>query len=146
MNTTKSFNSENADRKWLLVDLQDVVLGRAAARIAALLRGKHKPTFTPNGDVGDFVVVVNADKVKLTGNKWADKQYWRHSGYMGGIKSTTARELRDKDAPKIIELAVKGMLPRGPLGRRQFKKLKVYAGADHPHGAQMPEPTDLGLK
>lgn len=146
MNTTKSFNNTNAERDWLLVDLENVVLGRAAARIAAILRGKHKPTFTPNGDVGDFVVVINADKVKLTGNKWADKLYWRHSGYMGGIKSTTAIELRDKDATKVIELAVKGMLPRGPLGRRQFKKLKVYAGTDHPHGAQKPVLTDLGIK
>jgi len=146
MNTTKSFNSTNADRKWLLVDLEDVVLGRAASQIAAILRGKHKPTFTPNGDVGDFVVVINAEKVKLTGNKWADKLYWRHSGYMGGIKSTTAEEMRTKAPEKVVELAVKGMLPRGPLGRRQFKKLKVYAGANHPHDAQKPEPTDLGIK
>lgn len=144
MKTTQSFNSSTADRKWLIVDMSDLVLGRACSQIAAILRGKHKPTFTPNGDVGDFVVVINADKLKLTGNKWADKRYWRHSGYMGGIKSMTAQEMKDKHSPRIVELAVKGMLPRGPLGRRMFKKLKVYAGADHPHAAQNPEPTDLG--
>ena len=140
---TKSFNSDTADRAWHVVDLDGVVLGRGATRIARVLRGKHKPTFTTNGDVGDFVVVINAEKVRLTGKKWTDKIYYSHSGYFGGLKSITAERLRDKDAGALISKAVWGMLPKGPLGRRMFKKLKVYVGSEHPHGAQNPQPLDL---
>ena len=141
--TTKSFNSLNVTREWHVVDLDGLVLGRVASRIALVLRGKHKATFTPNGDCGDFVVVVNAEKVKLTGDKLAQKTYYRHSGYFGGIKSITAGKLLEKDPTKLIHNAVKGMLPRGPLGRRMLKKLNVYAGPEHPHQAQQPQPLDL---
>ena len=115
----------------------------AAARIAHVLRGKHKTTFTPHIDDGDFIVVVNVDKVRLTGNKLEDKKYYRHSGYPGGIKSATAAELLAKKPESILRIAVKGMLPKGPLGRAQLKKLKIYAGAEHPHAAQQPEALDL---
>ncbi len=140
---TQSFRPDSIDREWYLVDLEGQVLGRAASRIATILRGKHRPTFTPNADCGDFVVVVNADKVALTGNKLADKVYYRHSGYLGGLKSETAAEAMDKYPERVIERAVKGMLPRGPLGRRMIKKLKIYAGADHPHAPQAPKAIDL---
>ncbi|TNF37631.1 MAG: 50S ribosomal protein L13 [Deltaproteobacteria bacterium] len=140
---TESFNPETIERQWHLVDLDGQTLGRAAARIAQVLRGKHKPTYTPHADCGDFVVVVNADRVVLTGNKLDKKVYYRHSGYMGGLRETTAAELLAKDSRLVIEKAVKGMLPRGPLGRHMFKKMKVYAGADHPHAAQKPAPIDL---
>lgn len=140
---TESFNPDTIERQWHLVDLDGQTLGRAAARIAQVLRGKHKPTYTPNADCGDFVVVVNADRVVLTGNKLDKKVYYRHSGYMGGLRSSTASELLAKDSRLVIEKAVKGMLPRGPLGRHMFKKMKVYAGAEHPHAAQKPAPLDL---
>jgi len=140
---TQSFTPETIDRQWHLVDLDGQTLGRAASRIAQILRGKHKPTFTPHADCGDFVVVVNADRVVLTGSKLTSKVYYRHSGYMGGLKDSTAAEMLAKDSRLVIEKAVKGMLPRGPLGRRMFKKMKVYAGADHPHAAQKPAPIDL---
>jgi large subunit ribosomal protein L13 len=140
---TKSFNSDTVDRAWHVVDLDGVVLGRAASRIALVLRGKHKPTFTTNGDVGDFVVVINAGKVRLTGAKWKDKTYYSHTGYFGGLKSITAEKLRDKDPRALISKAVWGMLPKGSLGRRMFKKLKVYAEGEHPHSAQDPQPLDL---
>ena len=140
---TKSFNAENTDRSWYVVDIDGAVLGRVASRIAMVLRGKHKPTYTTNGDTGDFVVVVNAAKVRLTGNKLADKTYYRHSGYLGGLKSIKAGDLMEKDPEALITKAVWGMLPKGPLGRKMFKKLKVYAGSDHPHGAQNPQPLDL---
>lgn len=140
---TVSFNQNTIEREWLLVDLEGETLGRVASRVAAVLRGKHKPTFTPNADCGDFVVVVNADKVKLTGNKLQDKIYYSHSGYLGGLKEMRAEEMLAKHPERLIEKAVKGMLPRGPLGRRQFKKLFVYTGADHPHQAQQPKTLDL---
>ena len=138
---TRSTTSEEAiaDRKWWVVDLADQPVGRIASKIATVLRGKHKPTYTAHIDDGDFIVAINADKIKFTGSKWEDKVYYRHTGYVGGIKATTATEMLERSPTAIIEKAVKGMLPRGPLGRAQLKKLKVYTGADHPHGAQQPE-------
>ncbi len=140
---TVSFNPNTVDREWHIVDLEGLVLGRAAARIATVLRGKHKPTFTPNADCGDFVVVVNAEKVKLTGNKWTQKEYHHHTGYFGGLKTIRADKLLEKYPTRIIESAVKGMLPKGPLGRRMFKKLNVYAGPEHPHQAQQPQRLEI---
>ena len=140
---TVSFNQNTIEREWLVVDLEGATLGRAASRVAAVLRGKHKPTFTPNADCGDFVVVINAEKVKLSGNKMQDKIYYSHSGYLGGLKEMRAEEMLEKHPERLIEKAVKGMLPRGPLGRRQFKKLFVYTGAEHPHAAQKPKTLDL---
>ena len=137
---TVHLKSEEIERKWYLVDASDQVLGRIASRIATVLRGKHKPTFSPHLDSGDFVVVINAEKVRLTGKKEEKKQYFRHTGYPGGEKFIPVSEIRAKHPERIIAHAVKGMLPRGPLGRRQFRKLKVYAGPDHPHEAQRPEP------
>ena len=132
------------NRKWWVVDLDGQVLGRAASKIAHVLRGKHKPTFTPHINDGDYVIVINADKVALTGKKWDDKIYYRHTGYVGGLKSATATEVRNRHPEDLIRLAVKGMLPRGPLGRAQLRNLKIYAGAEHPHSAQTPEPMTLG--
>lgn len=126
-------------KNWYVVDLEGKVLGRAAAEIARVLRGKHKPIYTPSVDTGDFVIVLNADKVRLTGNKMADKMYHRHTGYPGGLKSISAEKLLDKKPEMLIEKAVKGMLPKNKLGRKMFKKLKVYAGQDHPHAAQQPK-------
>lgn len=140
MKTTKMFVKEEADRKWYVVDAEGQILGRIATRIADVLRGKNKATFTPNADIGDFVIVVNADKVKLTGKKMTEKVYYRHSGYMGGLKSTTpAIELTGKHPERIVEWAVRGMLPKTRLGDRLFTKLKVYVGPDHPHKAQRPQ-------
>ena len=138
---TRSTTSEEAiaDRKWWVVDLADQPVGRIASKIATVLRGKHKPTYTAHVDDGDFIVAINADKIKFTGSKWENKVYYRHTGYVGGIKETTATEMLERTPTAIIEKAVKGMLPRGPLGRAQLKKLKVYTGTDHPHGAQQPE-------
>lgn len=127
-------------REWLLVDAQGQVLGRLASRIAMALRGKNKPTFTPHTDAGDFVVVVNADKVLLTGQKWDKKVYYRHTGYMGGLKSITARQLLKKRPEDLLRQAVRGMLPKNSLGRQLLKKLKIYAGPGHPHEAQQPKP------
>ena len=126
--------------KWYVVDARDKTLGRLAAQVASVLRGKHKPTYTPHVDSGDYVIVVNADKVRLTGSKEQDKVYYRHSLYPGGLKARTAAEMREKHPERMIELAVWGMLPHNRLGRRQIRKLKVYAGGDHPHQAQKPEP------
>jgi large subunit ribosomal protein L13 len=134
----------NDDRKWWVVDLDNVTLGRAATRIAHILRGKHKVTYTPHVDDGDFVIVLNADKVHLTGNKWEKKRYYRHTGFVGGLKSATAAEVRVRHPDFIVRKAVKGMLPRGPLGRQQLRKLKIYAGAEHPHAAQQPQALELG--
>jgi len=131
------------DRKWFVVDADGKVLGRIATEIARYLRGKHKPTFCNFQDNGDFIIVINADKVHLTGNKWDQKTYYHHTGYMGGIKSRTAREMREKDPEELIRKAVKGMLPKNKLGRAQLKKLKVYAGGEHPHQAQQPEQLDI---
>ena len=131
------------EKKWLLVDASDKVLGRLASEIATRLRGKHKPTYSTFMDNGDFVIVVNADKVALSGKKWDDKKYYRHSGYMGGLTETTAREMLEKKPTELLFKAVKGMLPKNTLGRAQLMKLKVYAGTEHPHEAQQPEKLEL---
>ena len=141
--STVSYRPETIEREWVVVDLDGQTLGRAAARIAAILRGKHKPTYTPNADCGDYVVVINAEKIKLTANKMKDKVYHWHTGYLGGIRSITAGDLLEKEPTALIEKAVKGMLPRGPLGRSMFKKLKAYVGPEHPHTAQSPKTLDL---
>ena len=134
---------ETAERKWVLADAEDMVLGRAATRIAHILRGKNKPVFTNHVDTGDFVIVVNADKVRLTGNKLDGKVYYRHSGYPGGIKGMTAREMLERKPEQVIRAAVKGMLPKNRLGSKMISKLKVYAGPDHPHEAQQPEKLEI---
>jgi len=126
-------------REWLVIDANDVVLGRLASQAAALLRGKHKPTFAPHVDTGDFVVIINADKVALTGQKLEQKKAYRHSGYPGGLKSVTYSELLEKNPVRAVEKAVRGMLPKNSLGRQQLSKLKVYVGAEHPHAAQQPK-------
>ena len=130
-------------RTWVFVDAEGAVLGRLATQVAMILRGKNKPQFTPNSDCGDFVVVINADKVQLTGNKANQKVYYRHSGYNGGLKAETFVEAMEKHPEQVIERAVRGMLPKTTLGRQQLKKLKVYAGAEHPHAAQNPTKIDL---
>jgi large subunit ribosomal protein L13 len=134
---------DEIERNWVLVDAKDKVLGRLAADVASILRGKTKPTYTPHTDVGDFVVIINAEKIILTGRKLEQKTYYRHSGYMGGLKSRTARQLMEKNPEEIIRHAVKGMLPKNSLGRSMFKKLKVYAGEAHPHEAQQPKEINL---
>jgi len=131
--------TEEIDRKWYVVDASEKTLGRLATRIATVLRGKHKPSYTPSVDVGDFIVVVNAEKIGFTGNKAADKMYYNHSGYPGGMTSTHLGEMIEQKPEEVIKRAVWGMLPKGTLGRRMFKKLKVYAGPEHPHKAQKPE-------
>jgi len=131
------------EKKWHLVDAEGKVLGRLASEIATRLRGKHKPTYSTFMDNGDFVVVVNAAKIQLTGKKWDDKQYHHHTGYMGGLKTMTAKEMLEKKPTDILMLAVKGMLPKNSLGRAQLKKLKIYAGAEHPHEAQQPAVLEL---
>lgn len=140
---TVSAKFETDRRKWIVVDAENQVLGRLASQIAMRLRGKHLPQFTPHVDIGDFVVVINAEKVQLTGRKWDQKVYYRHSGYIGGLKAVTARKLNQENPEKIIRLAVWGMLPKNRLGRKLIKKLKVYRGSDHPHEAQ--QPTKLAL-
>ena len=137
----KSFMASPAtiERKWYVVDATDMTLGRLASEVAKVLRGKNKPTFTPHIDTGDYVIVVNAEKIKVTGKKLDQKVYYHHSEYVGGMKETTLREMMAKKPEKVIELAVKGMLPKGPLGREMYKKLYVYAGPDHKHQAQKPE-------
>ena len=127
------------DRKWYVVDATDMTLGRMASEIAKILRGKNKPIFTPHMDTGDYVIVVNAEKIKVTGKKLDQKIYYRHSDYVGGMKETRLKEKLAKKPEEVIELAVKGMLPKGPLGREMYKKLFVYAGPDHKHAAQKPE-------
>jgi large subunit ribosomal protein L13 len=134
------------NRQWLLFDLDGVVLGRAATRIAGLLRGRHKATYTPHIDMGDFVVVINAEKVKLTGDKLQKKMYYRHTGFRGGIKETVAAELLDRKPEEVIRKAVKGMLPKNKMQDHLLKKLKVYAGTEHPHTAQNPSTVDLNDK
>lgn len=137
---TKFIRTEDADRKWYLVDAKDQILGRLASQIARIIRGKNKPMFTPNMDTGDFVVVINADKVKVTGKRETLKQYIRHSGYPGGQKITSIQNMLASKPEFIVENAVRGMLPKNRLGRKLVKKLKVYAGENHPHTAQKPEP------
>ena len=141
--TTYMANAKTVDPQWLLVDAEDKTLGRLATQIALRLRGKHKAEYTPHVDTGDFIVVINVDKVKVTGSKAEDKLYHHHTGYPGGIKTTNFSDLQAKRPQRVLELAVKGMLPKGPLGRQMFRKLKIYVGSEHPHAAQQPEPVDL---
>jgi len=136
--TYSAKRSDNKE-KWCVVDARDKVLGRLASEVAARIRGKHNPLFTPHTDTGDWVIVINADKIRLTGNKWDQKTYYRHSGYTGNIKATTAKELMAKKPEELVRKAVRGMLPKNRLGRKLNNKLYVYAGDQHPHGAQQPE-------
>jgi len=136
-------NEAELDRKWYLVDAEDKVLGRLASQIASRLRGKHKPVYTPHADTGDFIVVINAEKVTLTGSKATGKIYYHHTGHIGGIKEITAEKLLAKKPVEVLRLAVKGMLPKNSLGRRQLRKLKIYAGHEHPHDAQKPEKLEI---
>jgi large subunit ribosomal protein L13 len=136
-------NPTDRERNWVLVDANGQTLGRLATQIADALRGKRKPTYTPHVDTGDFVVVINAEKISVTGNKRAEKRYYRHSGYPGGLKSRTLEEMLERRPEEVIRIAVKGMLPRNRLARKQITKLKVYAGADHPHAAQSPTPMEI---
>jgi len=142
---TKTFvaTPENRQRDWYVVDAEGKTLGRLATQLADLLRGKRKPEYTPHCDTGDFVVVVNAEKVAVTGRKREQKRYWRHSGYPGGIRSRTLQEMLDRRPEEVIRKAVKGMLPRNRLGRQQLRKLKVYAGGEHPHAAQQPKELEI---
>jgi large subunit ribosomal protein L13 len=137
----KTYMAKAADieRKWYVVDAENKTLGRLATEVAKVLRGKHKPIFTPSMDTGDYVIVVNAEKIKVTGKKLDQKLYYRHSGWVGGLRSVTLREMMDKKPEKVIEMAVRGMLPKGPLGSDMYRKLFVYAGPEHPHAAQKPE-------
>ncbi|WP_027006039.1 50S ribosomal protein L13 [Conexibacter woesei] len=136
-------NSENRERNWLVVDANGQTLGRLATQIADALRGKRKPEYTPHVDTGDFVIVINAEKISVSGNKRTEKRYYRHSGYPGGIKSRTLEEMLERRPEEVIRLAVRGMLPRNRLARKQLTKLKVYAGAEHPHAAQQPQPLEI---
>ncbi len=140
---TFSANKDAVERNWYLIDAKDKVLGRIAVEIARRLRGKHKPIYTPHADAGDFIIVVNAEKIALTGKKLDDKFYYRHTGYPGGIKSVAAGKLQQQKPGEILKIAVKGMLPKNSLGRMMLKKLKVYAGSDHPHEAQRPQPLEI---
>jgi large subunit ribosomal protein L13 len=140
---TQVAKKEEVVRDWYLVDAENLVLGRMATRIADVLRGKNKPIFTPSVDTGDFVIVVNADKIVLTGKKTTDKMYYSHSGYPGGIKSVNAGELQEKKPGEIIRQAVRGMLPKNKLARHMLNKLKIYSGPDHPHEAQQPKPLSI---
>jgi len=141
--STQDVKQSDIKRNWFVVDLEGKILGRAATEIARVLRGKHKPVYSPSFDAGDFVIVLNAGKVRLTGNKLADKMYYHHTGYPGGIRSINAEKLLEKRPEDLIKKAVKGMLPKNKLGRQMFKKLKVYTGADHPHAAQQPKELTL---
>ena len=143
MRQTYMAKKNEVERNWVLVDATDVPLGRLSAVVASILRGKNKPTFTPHVDTGDFVVVINADKVALTGKKATDKVYYRHSGHPGGLKSITAGELRAKNSQRLVEQSIKGMLSNTRLGRKQFTKLHVYSGSEHKHAAQQPKELDI---
>ncbi|MBW2499994.1 MAG: 50S ribosomal protein L13 [Deltaproteobacteria bacterium] len=141
---TKSVSADQVERRWYVVDAEDQVLGRLATRIATVLRGKHKPSFTPHSDTGDHVIVINADKVALTGRKREQKTYYRHSGYMGGLKSITADKLlASAHSDRVVRSAVRGMLPKNSLGRKMLSKLRVYSGPEHPHVSQKPEELPL---
>ena len=140
---TYSAKPETVERDWFVIDAEDKTLGRLAVAVATRLRGKHKPEYTPHVDTGDYIVVVNAEKVAVTGKKATDKIYYSHSGYPGGIKDINFQDLITKAPERVIQSAVKGMLPRGPLGREMFRKLKVYAGSQHPHTAQQPQTLEL---
>ena len=141
----KTFTAKNetVQRDWYLVDASGKTLGRLAAELARRLRGKHKPVYTPHIDTGDYIVVVNAEKVAVTGNKLADKQYHRFTGYVGNLKTETLAQALERHPERVIEIAVKGMLPKNTLGRAMYRKLKVYAGAEHPHAAQQPQPLEI---
>jgi len=141
---TYSPKAQTIQREWVVIDANDVVLGRLASHAAALLRGKHKPTFAPHVDTGDFVIVVNAEKVALTGSKAAQKKAYRHSGYPGGLSAMTYAELLEKNPIRAVEKAIRGMLPKNSIGRAQLRKLKVYVGSEHPHSAQQPTAYTLG--
>ncbi len=143
MQRTYSAKPAGVERRWYVVDAADRPLGRLASEIARRLRGKHKPEYTPHVDTGDYVVVINAEKVAVTGNKRSDKVYWHYTGYPGGIRGISFEKLMDKAPERAIEMAVKGMLPRGPLGRAMYRKLKVYAGSEHRHASQQPEPLSI---
>ncbi len=143
---TTAFKKADIEEKWFVVDAEGIVLGRMATQVATILRGKHKPIFTPNQDLGDHVVVINAEKVVLTGKKETQKTYYRHTGYVGGIKSTTAKKLREEKPERMVTKAITGMLPKTILGSAMAKKLRVYAGGNHPHRAQMPEVFQLRKK
>ncbi|MEM6829258.1 MAG: 50S ribosomal protein L13 [Bacteroidota bacterium] len=136
---TVSLNKASAEKKWVIVDADSQVLGRMASEVAKMIRGKHKPSFTPNMDCGDNVIVINSDKIRLTGKKWTDKQYVRHTGYPGGQRIETPRQVKEKSSTILVEKAVKGMLPNNRLGRQLFKNLYVYEGTEHPHEAQQPK-------
>ena len=140
---TYSAKAETVERDWFVVDAEGKTLGRLATEVASRLRGKHKPEYTPHVDTGDYIVIVNAEKIGVTGKKAKDKIYYSHTGYPGGIKDITFEKLIEKAPERVLEKAVKGMLPRGPLGREMFRKLKVYVGADHPHTAQQPQTLEL---
>src|SRR5690625_593420 len=143
MRTTFMANDSTVERKWYVVDAEGKRLGRLSTEVASILRGKNKPTYTPHVDTGDHVIIVNADKIELTGNKLEDKIYYRHSGHPGGLKERTAGEMRDRFPERMLELSIKGMLPKGPLGRKMIKKLHVYAGPEHKNQAQKPEVYEL---
>ncbi|MBN1963716.1 MAG: 50S ribosomal protein L13 [Anaerolineae bacterium] len=134
---------DEVEREWWVVDAKGQTLGRLAAKIAPILKGKHKPTFAPNVDTGDYVIVINAERIHVTGNKLEEKMYHRHSGYPGGLTSTTLRQMLAKHPERVLQFAVKGMLPKNVLGRQMLKKLKIYAGDSHPHAAQQPKPLEL---
>ena len=141
---TQSAREQDVQRDWYVIDAQGQTLGRLATQVATILRGKNKPSYTPHVDCGDYVVVVNAEKIHVTGQKMTQKKYYRHSGYPGGLKEVTLRDQLDKFPNRVVETAVRGMLPHNRLGRRMFKKLKVYAGPNHPHEAQQPKTLELG--
>lgn len=146
MKTTFMANAQNVERKWYVVDAEGQTVGRLAAEVAKVLRGKHKPTFTPHVDTGDFVIVINAEKAVFTGKKLIDKTYFRHSGYNGGITFTPAGQMMEKFPTRVIEHAVRGMLPKNRLGEQMYRKLNVYAGSEHPHAAQQPEELKLSIR
>lgn len=138
MRTTFMQTNESVERKWYLVDATDLVLGRMATDVAVVLKGKHKPTYTPHIDGGDYVIIVNAEKIALTGRKWSEKKYYSHSRYPGGLKTRTAEEMLDKQPQKIVEKAIRGMLPKNKIGDDMYRRLYVYVGPNHPHAAQKP--------
>ncbi len=144
----KTIFAKNTDvvKKWHVIDADGIVVGRLASRVAVILRGKNKPIYTPHADTGDFVIIVNADKVRFTGNKLEKKEYYHHSGYPGGIKKKTAKEIMKSSPERIILSAVRGMLPKNKLGRQQLRKLKIYSGAEHPHKAQNPEQLNINIQ
>ena len=144
MKTTFMQKKEEVVRDWYVIDAKDIPLGRVASKAASMLRGKHKATYTPHVDCGDNIIIINADKVALTGNKLENKKYYNHSRYVGGLRERTAKEMKEKYPEEMMERAIKGMLPKGRLGRQMYKKLHVYAGSEHPHTAQQPKVLELG--